>query len=177
MEAEGFEAYIAHTSNAIRIDLKINGKDVTKVFEKTESGVLEVEYDGDGQITQQKLVEPSREIAKEAEEYISEMRIGRLTAKPYSEVRINKKCPSCGSTKLERVKGESISIIPMYVCKSCGTRSYNLTREYLEALIKENVLLFSEEEQKELENDHEAFVAELSDYILKIYASKKIRHI
>ncbi|MEM3503824.1 MAG: hypothetical protein QW134_06340 [Nitrososphaeria archaeon] len=177
MENEESQAYISYESNIIRVDCIIEGKNITKVFERVSKGILEVEYNDNGSIIHQKLVDPAKKLEDEAKEYLLNIKAKKIITKPYSDVKLNKKCPNCGSISLERIKDGDISIMPIYTCKICGARSYDLTLEYLENLIKENILLFSDEEQKELEHNHAAFVTELNDYILKIYASKKIMHI
>jgi len=59
----------------------------------------------------------------------------------------------------------------------CKAKSYYLTDEYLEFLVDSNYNMFSDDEQREIERDKNAFLKELRAYIIRIFASKKIQSI
>lgn len=71
----------------------------------------------------------------------------------------------------------TMPVMPLYYCTNCSKQSYYLTNTYLEYLIYNNKGLFTNKEQVELQNDEEAFIAELKEYIIRIFASKKIMQI
>jgi hypothetical protein len=64
--------------------------------------------------------------------------------------------------------------MPLYSCTGCSTKSYYLTRDYLEYLVDNNNSMFEAAELSELSKDKNAFMSELEAYIIRIFASKKI---
>jgi len=116
--------------------------------------------------------------AKEVERYISLLK-GRHIDCKYKRVRLDKVCPACKKDALERQLDavntiKEIPIIPLYVCSDCGERSYYLTKEYLLYLVETKRELFDKGEAAEYEKDSKKFVDELKEYVIRIFASKRI---
>ena len=102
--------------------------------------------------------------------------------KAYEEVKLNRQCPHCGETSLVRfadsvVASKDLPVMPLYSCSVCKKRSYYLTDEYLEFLVKNNASLFEGAELAELEKDSQAFMHEIKEYIIRIFAAKHIERI
>jgi hypothetical protein len=69
---------------------------------------------------------------------------------------------------------KDIPVVPVFACRSCGSRFYSITKEYLSQLAKENTALFEVNELAEKDVDEGAFINELQEYIIRIFASKRI---
>ncbi len=95
----------------------------------------------------------------------------------FTEIKLNKQCPSCASYSLSRdidFDKQKVPIMPTYVCAQCQGKSYYLSDSYLNYLVSDNSELFSEKELKEMTSNKEAFLSELKEYIIRIFASKRI---
>ncbi len=105
--------------------------------------------------------------------------------KSYEKVALKATCIGCG-------KGGSIfremdfadpglvknvPVVPLFRCTSCGKRYYSMTDEYLKTLVHNNTSLFSDEELEEKRKDEALFVKTLHEYIIRIFASKKISRV
>ncbi|MEM3227778.1 MAG: hypothetical protein QXR58_02185 [Candidatus Micrarchaeaceae archaeon] len=148
----------------------------TILIEKVGGGVLETLFDEEGAVLKQVAFKGDAGNIELEVEDISK-RIGPLGTAEYNEVTLRKSCPNCGKAALRRsVSNENggVPIVPTYVCTSCKGRSYYLTDQYLRSLVLENKGLFSKNEIEELERNEEDFFKELKEYIIRIFASKKI---
>ncbi len=163
----------------VKLEYAHDGQKRTVLWEPLGSGTVETIFDGEGAIALQRIF--SDKIDKEAQvaRFIKAEKIAGVRQGDYSEIRFNKKCPTCGADSLQRL-AETISdsskmpVMPIYVCGSCKGKSYYLTDSYLEHLISNNVDLFEENERKALDSDKGAFVKEIKEYIIRIFASKRI---
>jgi len=171
------EAMLSRGPNGeARFDYSINGSRNTLLIERVGEGVLETLFDENGATLKQVLLKGGSEVIN-AE--VNEManRIKGLKETEYEEVVPKMDCPHCGSRTLKRyinIEDNSVPIIPTYICTSCGGRSYHLTDQYLKDLVYENKEVFSDDEKKDLESNEQAFFKELKEYIIRIFASKKI---
>ena len=151
-----------------------------ETFEDVRIGILETTFDADGEVLDQKLLKREIGIEEAARSFLEGIE-GEVKANAYREVEIAKACPKCGSTNVKRdigaLKEDGIPIVPRYVCVDCGTHSYRLTDRYLEKLVYSNRQMFSKEELEALDRDRAAFMKELKEYIIRIFASKKIMEI
>jgi hypothetical protein len=120
----------------------------------------------------------SMQASRTAELFLKEIGVANPKKKDYTETKINKPCPKCNEYALvrhiEAFSGNDVPIMPIYYCKKCASKSYYLTSEYLEYLLENNMKLFDEKELKDLKNDKIAFVKELNEHIIRIFASKRI---
>ncbi|MGC8478522.1 MAG: hypothetical protein ACP5NE_01165 [Candidatus Micrarchaeia archaeon] len=159
-----------------RFDYFQEGEESTLLIEKAGEGILESLFDRNGAVLKQVMLKgDQKEIEREVEELSK--RVGQLESSEYREVTLQKSCPHCGSNSLKRSidfeKGD-VPVVPTYVCGKCGGRSYYLTEQYLRGIVSSRKDLFSESEKKELEVNEEAFLKELKEYIIRIFASKRI---
>ncbi|MGC8699677.1 MAG: hypothetical protein ACP5HW_02475 [Candidatus Micrarchaeia archaeon] len=149
------------------------------IGEELKNGSLVTLFDENGNVLDQKRFKTS--VEESVESYIGPIKI---VESEYKSVEVNAVCPKCGKRSIKREldivdtkKLENVPEVPVYVCTSCGHAFYSITKEYLRKLAKEHAELFTEEEEKEREKDEEAFVNELNEYIIRIFASKKIMRI
>ncbi len=156
------------------------------LWEPFGKGVLETIFDGDGAVLNQSLFEKidnsSSDIDRRLKELLQSIAAEEPIDSTYSEIKINKKCPTCGAATLERIVGletekPGVPVMPTYTCKSCNGRSYYLSDTYLERILSNNESLLSPEEIKEMRANREAFINELKEYIIRIFASKRIMRI
>jgi hypothetical protein len=110
---------------------------------------------------------------------ISEVTNSEVVETAFSEIKLKKPCPKCNENSLERYaevfsSKEYVPIMPLYFCNGCKSKSYHLTDSYLEYLIENNRSLFSEEELLALGSDRNAFVSEVREYIIRMFASQKV---
>lgn len=156
----------------------------TVVWEPIKEGVAETIFDDQGAVLRQSLVPGTTDIDKrlalQMRELLKEANVDKVReSAEYNEIKLKKNCPACGTDTLsqyrEKVGGmETIPIVPTYLCGKCNGRSYYLTDQYLDQLVSTNKELFSEQELSELRSNKEAFMSELKEYIIRIFASKKI---
>ena len=167
--------YIALSKDGkFRVDYVSNGKWLIEEFETIkDKGILEITYNANGEVLNQKLLKG--EISMLVNSFTSNPN-SKILTKDYEEIKITRPCPVCkkGAIKKEKIP---IPIIPTYICDSCGSKSYNLTDEYLSKLAYENIHLFSNLEIKELKENNQKFMKELKEYIIRIFASKHITNI
>jgi hypothetical protein len=102
----------------------------------------------------------------------------------YKGIMVRAKCRSCGNVGLKRsldlTKPSEITevpVVPLFVCGSCGSPHYSLTDDYLKALVEGRSELFEKEELEEIRGDTIGAVKLLQEYIIRIFASKKISRI
>lgn len=99
----------------------------------------------------------------------------------YRGIRANAKCSSCSGMGLQRALDFSnpseikeVPVVPLFKCVSCGKMHYSMTDEYLKRMMQDKAELFEPEELAEVKNGGEASVKTLQEYIIRIFASKKI---
>ncbi len=96
---------------------------------------------------------------------------------------LGKRCAGCGMLLARELESadpgvlDDVPVVPIFRCSACGKRHYSVTREYLGKLVDRNEGLFSEEDMKELRKDREKGINMLNEYIIRIFASKKISRI
>jgi hypothetical protein len=171
-------------SGAVKLEYLHEGKNVIALWEPFSTGILETVFNNEGAVMRQTMLKCASG-KKEIDEYVGSL-AGALSVDAenvaYSEVRLKKDCPKCGSPSLERLvdldaEKPNVPAMPTYTCTSCQTRSYYMSDEYLEHILSGNVALLSDEEKAEMERNRDAFKAELKEYIIRIFASKRIMRI
>ena len=174
----GKQVLLSRKGGKTRLDISGDGDAVILIFEPLQSGFLQALYDKDGSVLQQRLVSATQ---SEIDEVIKSSLSGAsvTNSTELREIRLNKKCPKCGAHGLDRAgldpsSKDRISVMPIYVCASCGGRGYHLTDHYLRSMISERKELFSEEELRQQSLNEDAFMEEIKAYIIRIFASKKI---
>jgi len=124
---------------------------------------------------------------KGAEESLRNYEAGKslnIIDSEYKSIEINATCPKCGKKSIKREldlvdtkKLKEVPLVPIYVCTSCNHAFYSLTKDYLRKLVNEHLDLFSDEELKEMKINEEDFIKELNEYIIRMFASKKLMRI
>ena len=175
-------AFISRRGAKVKLEYKLNNADMIKLWEAQGDRVVETTFDSAGAVLHRQLLKSSRDkIESMVQSELDSASIRTAREKPFEDIRLNKPCPSCGSRSLSNysksASGESLPVVPIYMCKSCSSRSYYLSKDYLEYLVKVNADMFSQGELSEYGKDNGAFIRELDSYILRIFASKKIARI
>ncbi len=180
-----YEPYAKISNREKSTKLEYSNGVLTKsiIWEERDDGtVLKTTFNGEGAITAQALAKmDSKQIESEISSILSSISPKKVERQEFEEPVLSKKCPSCGSSKLVRYveanRHADVPVMPLYVCMECKAKSYYLTDEYLEFLVDSNYNMFSDDEQREIERDKNAFLKELRAYIIRIFASKKIQSI
>ncbi|MEM3841121.1 MAG: hypothetical protein QXN59_00275 [Candidatus Micrarchaeaceae archaeon] len=160
------------SSSAARVDYRSPSKTFFCEIERVDGGVLQTFFDGSGAVVRRNPLPISTDIAAESERLAKSFGCP-VVRKEYSKVLLDKPCPKCYSSPLAEQPGPKM-VMPIYICKHCGSKSFFLTDQYLIQLVSENKSSFSESERAELSSSPDAFFAELREYIIRIFASKKI---
>lgn len=173
-------AFLSKGEGRVKLEYSSDGISVVKQWENRGKRILETVFDGNGAVLEQQLLDiDGSGLDGMIERELRSMK--EVKSKPYEDVKLKKPCPSCGNLSLERcdraVSGGAVPVVPMYLCKGCGKMSYHLTTRYLGYLIGKNKNLFAQDELAKMDDNHDAFVNELEEYILRIFASKKIMRI
>jgi DNA-directed RNA polymerase subunit M/transcription elongation factor TFIIS len=167
--------------NKVKLEYEDDGKNRIVLWELFKGGLLETVHDQQGAILKQSIFknEKNNILNDRIGSVIKKALITKTTESEYIEVKLDKKCPSCGNQPLKMVsdfsQGKSnVPVMPIYKCTECNGKGYYLTDEYLEQLITEQAALFTSKEKEEMEANRVAFKAQLNEYIIRIFASKRI---
>ena len=120
----------------IRIDTDENGAFPTMLFEPIKGGgYVRSIFSGDGGVILQTIIKAN---ANDINDYITRLE-GNIMQCNYEEVHLHKPCPECGNRSLRRqhetaAQVSEVTVIPIYICQKCQTRSYYLTKEYISYL-------------------------------------------
>ncbi len=97
----------------------------------------------------------------------------------YSGIRAGAKCSDCGSRDIARELKpiDPVPLVPIFVCRSCNGRFFSMTDEYLRILVENNPHLFEQSELEKKEKDDGAFITELKQYIISVFATRKIKRL
>ncbi len=146
------------------------------LWEPIRGSFLETCFDSDGAVIDQLRIDHP---VKERIAYVlSSSNAEAAEASGFSEIVLKRGCPKCGAEPLRRCldghASGSVPIIPLHSCSACGSRCYMLTDKYLARLVERNRQLFNEQESKSIDADNGAFMSELRENIIRIFASKKL---
>ena len=179
MDSKENIAIISKTSSVYKLEYVSKGKKAYITWEQKPEAVLETVFNGEGAVVQQKYAKMAgSDIEHEISSIIENNMIAKVENGQYENISISKPCPKCGAKALKRDadihKENPVPVLPIYICGNCGAKSYYLTDEYLEYLVMGHMELFTKEELNELDKGRGAFMKELKEYIIRIFASKKI---
>jgi hypothetical protein len=156
------------------------GKKVFCLAEKTPSGVLLTEFDHSKQVISQEYSK-AEDAVEAIKTYLKVSQVEVRNVGTYGMIEAKSECTGCGAVGLVReldaaspARIEKVPVIPIFLCKKCGRKHYSLTDMYLKSLVKGNRNLFDDKELGEIDADVDASVASMQEYILRIFASKKI---
>ncbi len=166
-----------------RIKTETYVKDGTQFFciaETIKDGVLITEFNQRCEVTDQ-VLSPDRIALAALSAYLGIKEMKVINRAEYSGINPKAECSSCSSIgmhrKLDKVPPSEISdvpVIPIFVCNNCHKNHYSLTDAYLSNLVKRNAHLFDETERSEIGQDTEKSIKTINEYIIRIFASKKI---
>ena len=173
------EALLAYKSSNGKVrTASIDGKFV--IADELKDGSLITVFNENGEVLDQRILK-GKSVEEGLEYYVGPIKI---VESEYKEVEINAACQRCGKKSIRREldlvdtrKMSNVPVVPIYVCTSCGQGFYSLTKEYLKKIVDEHLDLLSAEESREREKNEEAFINELNEYIIRIFASKKLMRI
>lgn len=163
---------------------KVGDTERFSIFELTPSGVLITDFNERGEVLDQ-FGCADMDIYRQARAHVSkfildkEVRFVKCTG---SDISI--KCQEC---KIGTIKREfdlidpkdmiSIHTMPIFVCLNCNKKFISVTEEYVSALVKRNPNLFENSEVEEKNKDWDGFIKDLRQYIISVFAAKKIHRI
>jgi hypothetical protein len=176
------EAYLSTDGRLRTAHYRLGGDTRFCVAERTGAGTLVTEFRSNGEVLDQLCVgEVGAEAAlREHLKGVGEVGVSRTGGRRYEPVRVSAACAKCGggvSRELDLRKPaeiDAIPVVPIFVCRSCKSRHYLLTDEYLGKLVKKNPELFGKDELGERDADERAFIGTLQEYVIRIFASKRI---
>lgn len=165
-------------AGAVQLEFLSQNRRNTVQWELVNGAVLESLFDADGGILRQKLHENSSKEGMSAtsallERFAEKEGIFVMGEREFREIKLKKGCPKCGKEELKR-ELSPVPVMPIYICSDCDSRSYHLTDDYLEYLVENNKELFDGKELQEMSGSREKFTAELKEYVIRIFASKRI---
>ena len=160
-------------NNIHRIDYKIDNLSYIDTFSIIDGHILHEHLDSNGALLDQELFKDGN-IHVHIDALLNRIKCEAKTG-VYETVYLKKSCPKCGNTSLNRYfDGKNVPIVPVYRCMNCSSNSIFITDEYLSKLVKNNGNLFDKKEIEELSKNNDYFMSELKEYIIRIFASKKI---
>ncbi len=155
------------------------GKTLFCLAERTSGGTLITEFYKSGEAANQ-IHYKEGEAEKLLSSYLGAA-IEIVSSGEYERVSISAQCLGCKRRapvrELDLALPESlieVPVVPIFRCLGCGKRHYSMSKEYLRLLADRNPELFDKEELKERDKDEALFVNTLNEYVIRIFASKKI---
>jgi len=154
------------------------------IAEETTMGTLVTEFNDGGDVLNQ-VCTGTRDAEKALAGYLAEAGIGTLNVAnrgdcAYEPVRVDARCKSCKgeiARELDLKRPDEIRnvpIVPIFICRDCGIKFYSMTDDYLRALVSRNEGLFKPDELSEKKRNEREFVNTIQEYIIRIFASKRI---
>ena len=160
----------------------VDGKERYSLFELINDGVLITDFNCDGEVLDQ-VCHMGRDIIKEAGAHISSNG-GVANFTKYDGLKVNGRCLGCNSRNIKREfdlinPGEirNVPVMPIFICLDCKSKLISVTDEYVSALAKRNPHLFEKSEIEEKGNDWDGFIRELKQYIISVFAAKRIKRL
>jgi hypothetical protein len=173
-------AYLSPDGRYKTVPYEKNGEQRFCLSERTRKGTLITEFGKGGRVIDQIYLNDANPESS-LEKYLGiSLHVEKKVS--YDRVKISASCKKCGSgEKISRELDltlisyvESVPVVPIFRCIGCGSRFYAMEREYLNALVSRNIALFTESERIGIEKESESAIKELNEYIIRIFASKKI---
>ena len=164
----------------VKLEYMKNGNNRILGWNVKGAKALETVYDAEGAILVQRPVKLDREgIDKRVKEVLKATGLETAQKTEFIGVTLKKPCPKCNEYALASLadsfpSSEEAPVMPIYHCTNCKARSYYLTDQYLEYLVENNRELFSEQDISALSSGKGAFLSELREHIIRIFASKRI---
>lgn len=157
------------------------GMSLFSLAESTAEGMLITEFESCGQVANQTYSKGGGGAEAALKEYLGVADAYVVESGRYGGVVSSSACSACGKAGLGReldLKAPSeihgVPVAPIFVCAACGARHYSMTDRYLKSLVLAGREMFVGEELAEVDSDVDASVASMQEYIIRIFASKKI---
>ena len=158
----------------------VEGEERLLIAERTARGVLLSEFAKSGEVVDQ-IYKPSADLLTELQRYPHGVDGVVISQLPYEQLTVNAHCASCGPTKMKREldkldvsKVVEVPVVPMFLCTVCGKRFYSVSKRYLRNLVSRNRELFEKEEFAMREENEAAFISEIQEYMVRVFASKRL---
>ena len=151
---------------------------VVLIFEKTRKGVLTTSIDKRLGVLDQEYVDAidmDGAIMSRVPDARSVVAVDDMT-----KTVLERPCKMCGTNLVRELDFaepyalDDVPVVPIFRCGKCDKRYYSMTKEYLSRLVDRNNGLFSADESGEIAKDREKGINTLNEYIIRIFASKKI---
>ncbi len=160
----------------------VGGKERFSLFELTPNGVLITDFSAKGEVLDQ-LGSEDTDIYQQAQAHIAKFAPDKdIRFTKYDGSEIKAKCTECKTGTIRReldfVDPKNIVALhpmPIFVCLACRNKFISVTDEYVSALAKRNPHLFDKSEIEEKNKDWDGFIKELRQYIISVFAAKRIR--
>ena len=160
-----------------------DGKTRFSLAEKTSKGTLITEFDEHSEVVNQ-VYKEGHDHEGALLEYLKADGKKIVLSGDYRGIVINAKCSGCGSVGLARSLDlaspsdiKEVPVVPLFVCRECKRVHYSLTDDYLAALVDGKKELFEKDELEQINCNKSGSVKLLQEYIIRIFASKKISRI
>ena len=178
--SDTLRAYISPDGRYKTGSYEKNGKPRFCLSEKTRTGTLITEFSITGKITDQIYLKGKMPEASLRDYLGRDICLEKINA--YEKIKVSASCKKCGSgNRISRELDlavvsyvDNVPVVPIFRCTGCGERFYSMSAEYLEMLVSRNKDLFKKEELEEIEKDRMSSIKQLNEYIIRIFASKKI---
>lgn len=158
----------------------VEGKRCYCVAEPTKRGILITRFGEKGEVLDQ-LYSNGRAVDSALDAYLgSSFSTKVIDVGAYSGAGLKARCSGCNGSIVRELDSkkpgeiEEVSVIPIFSCVSCRRRFYNISDGYLRRLVEGNLEMFEKDELMERERDNDAFINTLKEYIVRIFAAKKI---
>ncbi len=158
----------------------VEGKKRVCIAEPTKKGVLVTQFSDSGEVISQSYSN-ERSAGPVLSAYLgAQVKTEIVDVGNYEGIELRAKCTECRGRivrELDSKKPEEIDeipTVPIFACSSCKKRFYNISDSYLRHLVESNPEMFEKDELAEKEKDNDAFINTLNQYIVRIFASKKI---
>lgn len=155
------------------------------IAERTAKGVLITEFGRNGSLINQVYLDKDdalQELKRHVSGFFDDLRIEDVGE--YEKVSINALCDACNTKSVARELDfavpalvTNVPVVQTLRCLKCGKRFYSVTRPYLKALVNGNLDLFDGGEIRQKDEDEERFINTLNEYVIRIFASKKINRL
>lgn len=138
------------------------------------------EFNPKGEVLAQTFFK-GRDVVADLSAYLQGEKLELIDVANHDPVVMNARCEKCGNLGLARELDQlqtktmkDVPVLPIFLCAKCNQKHYTLTEEYLNGLVEANKHLFEPEELMEIDTDPEATINTIREYIIRIFASKKI---
>jgi hypothetical protein len=175
--------YISNDGRIITQTYLKGGQTRFCLAEKTSEGTLITEFNEHSEVVNQ-VYEKDPHHEGNLYKYLGADERKEVLTGDYRGIMIHAKCRHCGNIGLKRALDliappdiTEVPVVPLFVCGSCRSLHYSLTDDYLRVLVNSKSELFEKEELDRMRGDAAGSVKLLQEYIIRIFASKKISRI